>query len=107
MLVKLTPCRGKLTKKELSHHLDKKLKNQFTTIFTDLKIRRKPRTSNTGVSNSTMLAGHILMKKELAGRTMRQKCLRGPQKGVKSATIPHKTVVSTITKGILMITRAA
>ena len=60
----------------------------------------------TGVSNSTMLAGHILIKKELSGRTMRQKCLRGPKKGVKSSIIPHKTVVSTIRKGILMITRA-
>ena len=34
----------------------------------------------SGVSNSTMFAGHFLMRKELAGSTMRQKCLHGPQK---------------------------
>ena len=52
-----------------------------------------------------MLAGNILMKKELAGSTMGQKCLRGSQKAVKSAKIPNKTVVATKRKGILMITR--
>ena len=62
---------------------------------------------SAGVSNSSMLAGHILMKKELAGRTMRQKCLRGPNISVKSAIISHTTVASTIRRGIFMITRAA
>ena len=49
------------------------------------------RVPRAGVSNSTMFAGHILMKKR-AG----QKCLHGPQKGVKCALIPHETVVSTL-----------
>ena len=49
----------------------------------------------------------IWWKKEVAGRIWRQKCLHGSQKDAKIATIPRKTVVSTIMKGILMITRAS
>ena len=52
-----------------------------------------------GLKLKSIYTGHIFMKKELAGRTNRQKCLRGPQKDKKSSLIPHKTVVSTKIKG--------
>ena len=47
-----------------------------------------------------------MIRKELEGRTSKQKCLCGPLYEVKSAPVAHKTVVSATIKVILMITRA-
>ena len=66
-----------------SHNFGRKVRINKNAFLLSSEIFTKWAQSNTGVSNSNVYAGHILMKKELAGRTSRQKCLRGPQYEIK------------------------
>jgi len=52
--------------------------------------------SSPGVSNSVSYAGHILTKKELAGRIKRKNVSAGRKRRLKVPFILQKTVVSTI-----------
>jgi len=56
----------------------------------------KERWSKSGVSNSNLFEGHILTKKELAGRIKIKIGLRGPQLRVEGELTAPKTVISAL-----------